>query len=234
MPQNINSVWKADLGSDYKQVHNDWCHTIGNLTLTCFNSEMSDSSFAKKRDTYVKSNFQLSRDAVDGVLQWNEKTIIKRANRLAKFASQIWQLPSKYNYPITNDEIDYLSEFDIMDEVKITSQKPKSYIFQGVEKSVDSWRDLFVGILTDLYDYDHDTYRKFIHHEVTQSRHLAEPIGSSYKFRTKDPAEICPGFKTELNFSAQDIMLFLQIAVQEIYALQGEVKYTLKPKTRKS
>ena len=43
MPQNgINSeAWIAELGEDYERVHEQYLHTLGNLTLTGYNSEYS-------------------------------------------------------------------------------------------------------------------------------------------------------------------------------------------------
>ena len=52
MPQNedLSAEWREALGEDWERVHETWLHTLGNLTLTGYNSEYSDHPFPKKRD----------------------------------------------------------------------------------------------------------------------------------------------------------------------------------------
>ncbi|MEH2363826.1 HNH endonuclease family protein [Nostoc sp.] len=52
MPQNPNLSleWQADLGEQWKEIRAKYLHTIGNLTLTGYNPELSDRSFIEKRD----------------------------------------------------------------------------------------------------------------------------------------------------------------------------------------
>ena len=228
MPQTLSATWKADLGKNYEQIQTQWLHTIGNLTLSGTNNAMSNGSYMEKRKTYIDSNVALSRDLAK-TDTWDEENIKKRAEKLSNFALKIWPLPDEYNKVTGSEDIDYSARYNIMEDVKITGEKPKNYIFGGVEKSVDTWSTMFVELLKSLYGFDNVTYEKFITHEVTQKRHLAEPVGSNYQFRTT-PAEICKGYLTELHFSAQDLMSFMQIAV-ELYGLEDEVWYTLKRKS---
>ena len=41
MPQseNLSTAWKNELGLEWKRIHETWLHTLGNLTLTGYNSE---------------------------------------------------------------------------------------------------------------------------------------------------------------------------------------------------
>ena len=228
MPQTLSTVWKADLGKDFESIHSQWLHTTGNLTLSGNNSAMSNDSYMEKRKVYSNSNVALSRDVAKADI-WTDKSIKVRAERLADIALAIWSLPEGYNKAIGDEDIDYSLKYNIMDDIKITGEQPKSYVFGDVERSVDSWKSMFIEVLKALYEFDHATYEKFITHEVTQKRHLAEPIGSDYQFRTNQPVEICKGYFTELNFSAQNLMTFMQIAV-ELYCLQDEVYFTLRRK----
>ena len=41
MPQTLTQEWKESLGDDWELVHNKYLHTIGNLTLTAYNSDYS-------------------------------------------------------------------------------------------------------------------------------------------------------------------------------------------------
>ena len=98
MPQNKNlsSEWQADLGAEWQEVQKKYLHTIGNLTLTAYNSEMSDRPFLEKIDMpggFKESALRLNKYVV---LQnkWNEKHIQERANELAKKAESIWPYPT--------------------------------------------------------------------------------------------------------------------------------------------
>ena len=68
---------------------------MGNLTLTGYNSEYSDSPFGKKRD--MEGGFRVSplkvNEGMGTVENWNETTIISRAKRLAKKAVLVWIAP---------------------------------------------------------------------------------------------------------------------------------------------
>ena len=49
MPQNerLPVEWQQELGSNWQEVHEKYLHTIGNLTLTGYNSELSDRPFRR-------------------------------------------------------------------------------------------------------------------------------------------------------------------------------------------
>lgn len=50
MPQNthLSEQWQKELGIHWREIQNRYLHTIGNLTLTAYNSEMSDRPFMEK------------------------------------------------------------------------------------------------------------------------------------------------------------------------------------------
>lgn len=52
LPQNpdLRPEWREALGPDWERIQEQWLHTLGNLTLTGYNSEYSDLSLADKRD----------------------------------------------------------------------------------------------------------------------------------------------------------------------------------------
>lgn len=97
MPQNENlsNDWKQAIGDEWERVHQTWLHTLGNLTLTGYNSEYSDRPFIEKRD--MVGGFKFSPLKVNELLgttnEWNEAAIGERAQRLAKQAVQVWDSP---------------------------------------------------------------------------------------------------------------------------------------------
>lgn len=97
MPQNNNlsDEWKKMLGDDWQRVHDAYLHTIGNLTLTNYNSEMSDKPFEEKMN--MEGGFKQTAVRLNSyiVLQdcWTEDKIKERAKLLADKAIKIWVFP---------------------------------------------------------------------------------------------------------------------------------------------
>lgn len=97
MPQNssLSPEWQQMLGSDWREVQKTYLHTIGNLTLTAYNSEMSDHPFMVKMDMeggFKESALRLNAYVVK-LTEWNEQRIKERATLLADKAKQIWAFP---------------------------------------------------------------------------------------------------------------------------------------------
>jgi len=97
MPQNENlsSGWKTELGVEWKRVQQTWLHTLGNLTLTGYNSQYSDRIFNEKRDMeggFKHSPLKLNA-GLGQVALWNENIIKERANKLAGIAANVWISP---------------------------------------------------------------------------------------------------------------------------------------------
>ncbi len=95
MPQTLTEEWKRDLGGNFQAIHDKYLHTIGNLTLTGYNSEYSNRSFQEKRDMekgFKQSPLRLNQSLKDSE-PFGEEKIKKRANDLADWALKIWTYP---------------------------------------------------------------------------------------------------------------------------------------------
>lgn len=109
MPQTVNykqseGSWASMLGDDWFNVHTRWLHTLGNLTLTGYNSEMSNSSFCKKKAQLVESKFSLNNEFKD-VDNWSSEEIRERGGRLAQKIADFWPAPeSDPNNPYIRNE----------------------------------------------------------------------------------------------------------------------------------
>jgi len=98
MPQNVNlsSEWRESLGEDWERVHSTWLHTLGNLTLTGYNSEYSDHGFATKRDMaggFSESPLRVN-EGLGALDTWNETTIQERAEQLGRRFTDVWIAPT--------------------------------------------------------------------------------------------------------------------------------------------
>ncbi|WP_133966657.1 DUF262 and DUF1524 domain-containing protein [Eubacterium limosum] len=97
MPQssNLKDEWKTMLGPNWREIQKTYLHTIGNLTLTAYNSEMSDNPFMIKME--MEGGFKESALRLNAYLvkltEWNEQRIKERAALLSDKAKQIWQYP---------------------------------------------------------------------------------------------------------------------------------------------
>jgi uncharacterized protein with ParB-like and HNH nuclease domain/predicted transport protein len=97
MPQNdyLSTAWRADLGAEWQRVHETWLHTLGNLTLTGYNSEYSDRPFTEKRDMtggFKESPLRVNQ-GLGALERWDEEQIRKRAERLSGVAVDVWGFP---------------------------------------------------------------------------------------------------------------------------------------------
>lgn len=103
MPQNINLTkeWKTELGDNWKEIHKAKLHTIGNLTLSAYNAEMSNKSFREKKE--MKGGFKESALRLNSYVvrqeQWTLTQIEERAKLLACEAINIW------GYPTIDDKV---------------------------------------------------------------------------------------------------------------------------------
>ena len=93
--ENLSSAWKEALGPTWQWVRDTYLHTLGNLTLTGYNPEMSDKPFREKRDMeggFKQSPLHLNKGL--GVLDnWDEAAIRARALRLSELALKVWAAP---------------------------------------------------------------------------------------------------------------------------------------------
>lgn len=97
MPQNIehNLSWQQMLGEDWQEVHSLYLHTLGNLTITGYNAEMSNKSFVEKvngESGFKHSHLKLS-ESIAQCDVWNKKAIQRRTNILTDIILKIWKYP---------------------------------------------------------------------------------------------------------------------------------------------
>ena len=101
LPQNENLLpkWREALGEEWQRIQQTWLHTLGNLTLTAYNSDYSDRAFTEKRDMPDAPEKGLKQSPLKlnqglGTLEtWNEETIKARAAKLAEAGIGVWPAP---------------------------------------------------------------------------------------------------------------------------------------------
>ena len=81
MPQTLNEQWKTMLGVKNASKVKQCLHTLGNLTLTGYNPELSNKTFDEKKLIYQESNVSLNKYFQD-VDTWKAEAIQKRTSLL--------------------------------------------------------------------------------------------------------------------------------------------------------
>ena len=139
--ENLSVAWRDALGEEWQRVQETWLHTLGNLTLTGYNTEYRDRPFAEKRD--MKGGFRESplrmNEGLGELDTWNEDTICARAKRLTNKALKVWKAPS-----LSADILaTYMSgtergkkSYTIMDHPQLHEGSRPHQLFEGFRKEV--------------------------------------------------------------------------------------------------
>lgn len=210
MPQNKNLSleWQADLGADWQEVQKKYLHTIGNLTLTAYNSEMSDRPFREKMNMpggFKESALRLNKYIVL-LNEWNEKHIQERANMLAKKAESIWPYPS-----LTNVELaPYQEEKKIAQKYSLATYDINAFtkmLFTSLDKRIMNLSPAVKREYKKLYvAYKLDTNFVDI---VFQKQRLRISINMKFA-EINDPNGICKDITGLGRWGNGDVELFME------------------------
>ncbi len=159
MPQTLTPEWKDELGADYSRVHKKYLHTVGNLTLTKYNSEMSNRSFIEKKT--MEGGFIQSGSRLNSYIcmqdTWNENKIKDRAEKLAEQALLIWP---GLNAPAIADNIpDEVTEADAAAVTQEEQPLNIQEIFERLDRRINNLapgkitREKFTSHGYDVYQY---------------------------------------------------------------------------------
>lgn len=144
-PNTLSKEWKDYLNSKFDlQNYDKFVHTLGNLTLSAYNAEMSNNLFYLKQEQYSVSSYFYTRD-LKNYNDWTSKQVEQRGKKLSSIALNIWSLPNEYNKKST---VDTGITYNLDSEVSLfTGTKPDTVSIMGTEKQITNWTD-FVGEIT--------------------------------------------------------------------------------------
>jgi uncharacterized protein with ParB-like and HNH nuclease domain/predicted transport protein len=157
MPQNENlsTKWQKALGPNWLTIQQERLHTLGNLTLTGYNSEYSDRPFNEKRDMaggFKDSPLHLNKGL--GQLQdWNEQAINDRGVTLAELAVKVWIIPDIKENTLTKykKKHERADAYSIDDHPYLAEGRPVRKLFEEFRKEVLSLDSVIVEEFLKLY-----------------------------------------------------------------------------------
>ncbi len=152
MPQTLSNEWKKYLGDNWEYVYSKYLHTIGNLTLTAYNSDYSNYSFDKKKEMPEKG-FNCSKlylnDFIKSCSVWSEESMQERAKQLFDVAKKIWFIPvTEFSHTEEQQWVDLDDEYDF------TGKTIVKMIFLREEIVTDNISDAYTKINNQLYLLD--------------------------------------------------------------------------------
>ena len=156
MPQNskLSTAWQRMLGENWKTVQETYLHTLGNLTLTGYNSELGDKPFDEKKKLIEEANSKvvyLYSDVKDKT-EWNEKTIKARAERLTSMVVELYKIDKPTELVTFNDS--RYTEYSCDDPNEATYKVPNYYVLQGERVNVSTFADMQKSVIERLYEID--------------------------------------------------------------------------------
>ncbi len=95
MPQTLSAEWKAELSTDRRdaqEIFDRLGHTLGNLTLTAWNSKLSNQLFERKQEILNNSELKLNEPLAEATT-WGAEQIEARGRALADAATALWSEP---------------------------------------------------------------------------------------------------------------------------------------------
>lgn len=149
MPQTLSEKWKASLGENWETIHQQYLHTMANLTLTGYNSQYSNLTFLEKRDMekgFKDSAFRLNNYVKD-CEKWTEDELLERQQLLLNVFMKLWPMPSTSFEPARRD-----AESVSMDEedFEFTGKKLQAYIYKGVRYTVNTWKEMLIQVCSHV------------------------------------------------------------------------------------
>lgn len=192
MPQTLSEWWQNHLGNDWEETHELYVHTIGNLTLTAYNSELSNDNFDNKKRIYSDSHLELNK-YFSNVASWTRVDIEQRSDAIVNLALSIWPYFGKDNSTSVANR-------------GVTGTSPRQLTIFGQIYPVAYWRDVLIITFNVIAEFEPE---KFDLLAKTYPKYLSQD-----KLKLRECRSLNNGFFIEANLSAENIHKFCFQALQ--------------------
>ena len=222
MPQTLSADWSHIRLED----HEEYLHTLGNLSVTGYNSELSNKSFSEKRDI-IRENSKavvLNSDVLDKE-SWDITDIQARAKRLAGIVLERYKIDRVVDDSIEFEYIETLT-LDHYDEVtgkKLVSfklfgetyrQNKYALMLQDVIKLLDKKSPGKLQMLAESNYSFNSTKRKHVHLNLD---------GSGMRW----PWKVTDGIYLEANLSAWSCIRFIENLLAEFGVEKDQFSFNI-------
>jgi hypothetical protein len=217
MPQMLSKEWKLYLGQNYETIHTKYLHTVGNLTLSAYNSDYSNQSFDTKRDMpqkgFIYSKLYLN-EYIKNQSVWNEEIIQKRAEIVATKALDIWK------YPVTEFEPSEQEKwYSLEDDYDFTNKSIIKINILGDVINCSNLSDAYIKVFTLFFQLD----------EVKMKNEKNKYWGED-KSEFKTPHQISNDFFIETSLNAQERIIMLKM-ISALFGFEAEdIQFMVKEK----
>ncbi|HNO71859.1 MAG TPA: DUF262 domain-containing protein, partial [Bacteroidia bacterium] len=194
MPQTLSEWWQHHLGEGWEIVHELFLHVIGNLTLTAYNTELSNDDFIEKRKRLGESHLEMNK-YFQNMTDWKKEEIEKRSDDMSGIALKVW--------PYFGNEttgIDSLSD--------VTGTTPSKLWILGQELVVKSWRDVLEQTLNTVAELEPEKFDTLIKQ--------FPKVVSREKSKLRAVRQLSNGAYVEVNLSAQLVQKFCYQFIETI------------------
>ena len=199
MPQHLTPAWTRALGPNSAEIHSTWLHRLANLTLTGYNPNLSNKTFAEKRDAaeggYKASGLKMNQRIAQKET-WGLAELEERNRELVVLALKIWPFPQSGFVPATKD-FDFCTLDD--EDIDLTGRSIAKYSLQNVEQPVSSWSSMFEQVVKFLHEKDKSVLFELVHAPDEDSSLSAILSGTEDGMRV--PLKIDDGIYMEKNTS---------------------------------
>lgn len=152
--KNLSTYWQNMLGDNWQSVQEKYLHTLGNLTLTGYNSELGDKPFSEKKILIEKKDSKvvtLYTDVKDK-REWNAANIEARAKRLANIILNLFKI-SGPDVEISFADPRY-KEYSCDNPSDATNKWPNYYVLQGERVNVQNFQHMLRSVVDKLFKVD--------------------------------------------------------------------------------
>jgi len=155
MPQTLQPAWMKMLGEEYDRIHHDYVHTLGNLSITGYNSSMSNKSFKENKKTLIEKSkaTYLNKDVINQDI-WSEIQIKSRARRLSEKVLEIYPVPEFSSEGLRFENVEELDLTSEADEITGSELYSFKFINMDYEIKVDTYRGMLVNVIEILDTID--------------------------------------------------------------------------------
>ena len=154
MPQHLTPAWTESLGTNAAEIHETWLHRLANLTLTGYNPNLSNKTFAEKRDAeeggYKASGLKMNQKIATKE-SWGLLELEERNDEMIALARKIWAFPQTSFVP-AEKEFDSCTLDD--ENAELTGRDIVKYSYLNTEQPVSSWADMFEHVVKYLHQKD--------------------------------------------------------------------------------